>query len=154
MNLSPKNAVIAVLGAAVVGLGTVVAIDHTTAQPAPQIDTQAAAVNLVSPAAIGSAVAGHGLGRQAVIGWFAHELGVTPAQLKTDIQNGETLDTIAGSRAVTVKADLLSYVTMELDRARTRGAISSTQEAALVSDAQDAINQVFAAQLGKLLPAT
>ena len=36
--LRPTNVVIAVLGAAVVGLGTVVAVDHTTT-PAPRTQT-------------------------------------------------------------------------------------------------------------------
>ena len=153
MHPSPKNLVIAVLGVAVIGLGTVVALDHTGAAPAPQVDGQAAAASVVNPGAvIGTAAAGHGFGRQAAIGWFAQELGVTPAQLKTDIQNGETLDTIAGPKATTVKADLLAYVTKELDRARSKGAISSSQEASLINDASDAIGQAFAAQLGKLFP--
>ena len=154
MNASPKNLAIAVLGAAVVGLGTVVAVDHTSSTPAPQINSQAAAASVINPSAIiGTAATGRGLGHKAVIAWFARELGVTPAQLKTDIKSGETLDAIAAGNASKVKADLLGYVTAELDKARTKGAISSAQEASLISDAKDAIDQAFAAQLGKLLPA-
>jgi len=155
-SLSVRNGLIAVLSAAVVGLAAVVVVDHTSgpAAPAPAALT---AVNAASGFTGDAAAAGHP-DMKAVLDRFAQELGVTPAELRTDVMNGQTLDDIAtahqattGKSAAQVRADVLTYVTMGLDRARQAGAISAAQEASLVNDATDAVSQLFAAQIGKLI---
>ena len=150
-HLSVKNVVIAVLAAAVVGLGTVVALDRVQAG-APQVQAVTAAATEPGGAAFTGVAANTRGFDMAMVNRFAQELGVTAAQLKADVMAGQTLDEIAGSKDAQVKSDLLTYARNALDKAVTRGAISSSQESSLLSDAQDAINQLFAAHLGKLLP--
>lgn len=150
--LSPKNFVIAALGVAVIGLGTVVAIDHTTgARPAPvtaagTLSVSPALRNVISTAMTGSATGNTGAYGQQIAGLF----GLTPEQLKTDIEAGQTLDQIAGTNDQTIKDEVLSYVSMALDKGVTGGAISTTQQASIQQDLTDLVNQLFAAKLGKL----
>jgi hypothetical protein len=153
---SPKNAAIAALGAAVIGLGVVVAVDHTAGAPQAQAPAAASSALSVSPAlrnvistamTAGSAAGGKaGAYGQQIAGLF----GLTPDQLKTDIENGQTLDQIAGANDQTIKDEVLSYVSMALDKGVTGGAISSTQESSIKQDLSDLINQLFAAKLGNL----
>lgn len=75
---------------------------------------------------------------------------MTPEQLKTDIEAGQTLDQIAGANDQTIKNEVLSYVSMALDKGVTGGAISSTQQASIEQDLSDLVNQLFAAKLGNL----
>lgn len=151
---SPKNFAIAALGAAVIGLGVVVALDHTTgAPPAPAASSSALTVspalrNVISTAMTAGSTTGTrgGAYGQQIAGLF----GLTPAQLKTDIEAGQTLDQIAGAKDQTIKDEVLSYVSIALDKGVTGGAISSTQESSIRSDLTDLINQLFAAKLGNL----
>lgn len=150
---SPKNFVIAVLGAAVIALGVVVAVDH--ASGAPQAPAGASTSLSMSPAlrdVISTAMtAGSTTGRA---GEYAQQIaalfGLTPEQLKSDIEAGQTLDQIAGAKDQTIKDEVLSYVSMALDKGVTGGAISSAQESSIKSDLTDLINQLFAAKLGNL----
>ncbi|MBV8527853.1 MAG: hypothetical protein JOZ75_06030 [Candidatus Dormibacteraeota bacterium] len=152
---SPTNLLIAVLGAAVIGLGIVVAVDHTAGAPRAQSPAAATSTLGVSPAlrnVIGTAMtAGSTTGKggaygQAIAGLF----GLTPDQLKADIDAGQTLDQIAGAKDQTIKDEVLGYVSMALDKGVTGGAISSTQESSIKSDLTDLIDQLFAANLGNL----
>lgn len=152
---SPKNFVIALLGAAVIALGVVVALDHTSGSP--QAPAAASSSLSVSPAlrnVISTAMtAGSptGTGRAGAYGQqIAGLFGLTPEQLKSDIEAGQTLDQIAGANDHTIKDEVLSYVSMALDKGVTGGAISSTQESSIKSDLTDLINQLFAAKLGNL----
>ena len=150
--LSPKNIAIAALGAAVIGLGTVVALDHTGGAPhAPATATSTlnaspALRSVISTAMTGSTTGKAGAYGQAIAGLF----GLTPDQLKTDIESGQTLDQIAGANDQTIKSEVLSYVSMALDKGVTGGAISSTQQASIQQDLTDLVNQLFAAKLGNL----
>ena len=150
--LSPKNITIAALGAAVIGLGTVVAVDHTGgARQAPATATSTLSVspalrNVISTAMSGSTTGKAGAYGQQIAGLF----GLTPDQLKTDIEAGQTLDQIAGANDQTIKNEVLSYVSMALDKAVTGGAISSAQQASIQQDLTDLVNQLFAAKLGNL----
>ena len=72
---------------------------------------------------------------------------MTPEQLKTEIDAGQTLDQIAGANERTIKNEVLSYVSMALDKGVTGGAISSTQAASIQQDLADPVNQLFAAKL-------
>ena len=150
--LSPKNVVIAALGAAVISLGTVVAVDHTAGAPhAPAAATSALAASpalrsVISTAMTGSTTGTAGAYGQAIAGLF----GLTPDQLKTDIDAGQTLDQIAGANDQTIKSEVLSYVSVALDKGVTGGAISSAQSASIQQDLTDLVNQLFAAKLGNL----
>ena len=149
---SPKNIAIAVLGAAVIGLGVVVAVDH--AAGAPQAPASAASTLSVSPAlrsVISTAMTGSATGKAGAYGReIAGLFGLTPDQLKTDIEAGQTLDQIAGGNDQTIKSEVLSYIALALDKGVTGGAISSTQQASIQQDLSDLVNQLFAAKLGNL----
>lgn len=150
--LSPKNIAIAALGAAVIGLGIVVAVDHTAGAPqAPATATSTLGVSpalrsVISTAMTGTATGKAGAYGQAIAGLF----GLTPDQLRTDIAAGQTLDQIAGANDQTIKNEVLSYLSLALDKAVTGGAISSSQQASVQQDLTDLVNQLFAAKLGNL----
>ena len=144
----PKNLALALLGVAVLGLGAVVAVDHTVGAQQP---TRGA--SLVASTATTSprdALIGASMNPARIASMIATELGVTPATLKADIAKGQTLDQIAGQRDAKVKADAFAALTAALDKLVSKGVITRDQAKSLSSDAQDAINQVFAAKLGKL----
>lgn len=151
--LSPKNIAIVMLGAAVIGLGVVVAVDHTSGGPPATAATTSGTLgvspalrSVISTAMTGSTAAQAGAYGQQIAGLF----GLTPDQLKTDIQSGQTLDQIAGANDQTIKNEVLSYVSMALDKGVTSGAISAAQQASIEKDLTDLVNQLFAAKLGDL----
>ena len=149
---SPQTMAIAALGAAVIGLGVVVAVDHTAG--APQTPATATSTLGVSPAfrnVISTAMTGSATGKAGVYGQqIAGLFGLTPDQLKTEIDAGKTLDEIAGPNDQTIKNEVLSYVSLALDKGVTGGAISSSQEASIQQDLADLVNQLLAAKLGNL----
>ena len=149
---SPKNIAIAALGAAVIGLGVVVAVDHTAGAPeAPAAATSTLSVSPALRSVISTAMTGSTTGKAGAYGQeIAGLFGLTPAQLKTDIDAGQTLDQIAGPNDQTIKNEVLSYVSMALDKGVTGGAISSTQQASIQQDLTDLVNQLFAAKLGNI----
>jgi hypothetical protein len=158
IGMNPKNAAIAVLSAAVVGLGAVVVVDHVASAGASS--AQAVAVHGTSgkTGLAAAAVAGQSKYGQQFINRFAQELGVTPDQLKTDIENGMSLNDIiaanqakGGKTAGQVKADINSYLSMALQEAVGRNALTSGEAARLQQDAADAIDQIFGAHLGNAL---
>ena len=165
--LRPTNVVIAVLGAAVVGLGTVVAVDHT-ATPAPQAQTTSlsaasnTATSILSSGAFSSAVfssSAFGASGQArneashVFDFFTTDTKLTWQQIGADLLKGETLGQIAGSHAAKVEADALAEVKAGLALGVSKGVITSAGETRLVADAKDAISVLMAAKLSALLPA-
>ena len=158
--LSPKNLIIAGLGVAVIGLGTVVTVDHTaTAKPTPQ------------PASLSSATTASQLGASAfgagafgavgqlkgeasqVFGFFTTDTHLTWQQIGEDLLRGETLDQIAGANSAKVQADALNEVKAGLALGVSKGVITSAEEARLVTDARDAISVLMAAKLSALAPA-
>lgn len=151
----PKNIAIALLGAAVIGLGTVVALDHTTtaSQPAPARQS-AASLTPALNSFIGTAATGTGTastaGKQGFAQRVAQLFGLTPEQLKSDVQSGQTLDQIAGAKDQTIKNEIVAYLSMALDKAVSKGAITHDQASSVTSDVTDLVNQLFAAKLGAL----
>ncbi len=154
--LRPTNAVIAVLGAAVVGLGTVVAVDHATAPRAQTVSLATATAGASSLLSSQELAAGGRLKEEAahVFGFFIADTKLTWQQVGADLVRGETLGQIAGAHTAKVEADALSEVRAVLSFGVARGAISAAQEARLVSDARDAISVLMAARLSALLPAS
>jgi hypothetical protein len=155
--LRPTNVVIAVLGAAVVGLGTVVAVDHT-ATPAPKAQTASlsAASTTASSLFSSGAFAATGQfknGASQVFDFFTTDTKLTWQQIGADLLRGETLGQIAGTHTAKVEADALAEVRAGLTLGVTKGVITQAQETRLVNDAQDAISVLMAAKLSALLPA-
>jgi hypothetical protein len=154
--LRPTNVVIAVLGAAVVGLSAAVVVDHATtsapkAQPASLAVASTQASSLLS--ASGFAATGQFKDASRVFDFFTTDTGLTWEQIGTDVLRGETLDQIAGTHAAKVEADALSEVKAGLALGVVKGVITSAEETRLVSDARDAISVLMAAKLSALLPA-
>ncbi len=150
--LNPKNLIIAGLGAAVIGLGTVVAVDRTAAASAPPASLAASTTSSSPDAgAFGSSAA---LRSEAsrVFGFLTTDTKLTWQQIGADALRGETLDQIAGPNAAKVERDALAKVKAGLDEAVARGAITPAQEARLMADARDAISVLMAAKLSALLP--
>jgi hypothetical protein len=155
--LRPTNVVIAVLGAAVVGLGAVVVVDHaTTAAPRAQtVSLSAASTAASSLLSSGGFAAGGQFKNEAshVFDFFTTDTKLTWQQIGADVLRGETLDQIAGAHAAKVQADALAEVRAGLALGVVKGVITPAEETRLVSDAQDAISVLMAAKLSALLPA-
>jgi hypothetical protein len=155
--LRPTNIAIAVLGAAVVGLGTAVVVDHTAAAPAPHAQTASLSAESTVAASLlssGTFAAGGQLKGDAsqVFNFFTTDTKLTWQQIGADLLRGETLDQIAGSHAAKVEADALAEVKAGLSLGVVKGVITSAQDTRLVNDAQDAISVLMAAKLSALLP--
>lgn len=155
--LRPAHAVIAVLSAAVIGLGAVVAVDHTaTSAPRAQSASLSAAPGLASSLLASGPFAGSGQlkGEAAhVFDFFTADTGLTWEQIGNDLLRGETLGQIAGTHAARVEGDALNQVRARLSLGVVKGAITPAQETRLVDDARDAISVLMAAKLNALLPA-
>jgi ribosomal protein S20 len=154
--LSPKNLLIAGLGAAVVGLGTVVAIDHTAgASAATQTASLSSSTTTKLPSFGGGEFAGvTQLKNEAsqVFDFVTTDTKLTWQQIGADLLAGKTLDQIAGANAAKVARDALAEVTAGLDKGVSKGVITKAEEARLVADARDAISVLMAAKLSALAP--
>jgi hypothetical protein len=155
--LRPTNVVIAALGAAVVGLGTVVVVDHAaTATPRAQTVSLSAASTAASSLLSSGGFAANGQFKNEashIFDFFTTDTKLTWQQIGADVLRGETLDQIAGAHAAKVQADALSEVRAGLALGATKGVITQAEETRLVNDAQDAISVLMAAKLSALLPA-
>ena len=155
LRLSPKNLVIGVLGAAVIGLGTVVAVDHTAGSSGSR--TQGAsltATTVPTTSQPGWQHLGSGAGELGqVLKLFTEDTGLTQQQILQGIGSGKTLDDLAGANAGKLKSDLLAALKTALDKAVGKGAIDSGQQTKLLTDAGDALDVLLSAKLGVLFPA-
>jgi hypothetical protein len=149
-SVNPKNIAIGVLGAAVVGLGSVVAVDHLAASPAPAAATTTAANLAFSPTGAGFGRLDRMGGGDKLFMKIAKDIGVPIPTVFADLKKGETLAQIAGANTGKVEADILSAVQTELNRAESSGAISAAQETRLLNDARDAVSVLMNAKLGDL----
>lgn len=158
---TPKNLVIAGLGAAVIGLGAVVTLDHTVGATAA-LPQSAALTASTAPTHAGpggtfgrfGARFGPGFGEspQALFGFFTKDTGLTAAEVIADVRAGKTLAQIAGANTAKVEGDALATVKAMLDRVAAKGAITSSQEARLLDDARDAISVLMNAKIAALFP--
>jgi hypothetical protein len=154
--LRPTNLIIAALGAAVIGLGTVVAVDHGSTHAAPQAQSASlsasnSAASLLASGAFASAGQFRGEASH-VFNFFTTDTKLTWKQIGAELLGGKTLGQIAGANAPKVEADALAEVTAGLALGVERGAITAAEEARLVNDARDAISVLMAAKLSALLP--
>jgi hypothetical protein len=152
---SPKNILIGALGAAVIGLGAVVTVDHTAGSGGSH--TQGAsltATTLPKSQLPDTTHLGRGAGELSqVLMLFTQDTGLTMQQLFQGVSSGKTLDELAGANAGKLKTDLLSALKTALDKAVGKGAIDSGQETKLLTDAGDALDVLMSAKLGSLFPA-
>jgi hypothetical protein len=153
--LSPKNLIIAGLGVAVIGLGTVVTVDHTaTAKPTPQAASLSSATTASHLGADAFGAMGQLKGEASqVFGFFTTDTHLTWQQIGEDLLRGETLDQIAGANSAKVQADALNEVKAGLALGVSKGVITAAEETRLVADARDAISVLMAAKLSALAPA-
>lgn len=155
--LRPTNVVIAALGAAVVGLGTVVVADHAaTATPRAQTVSLSAASTAASSLLSSGGFAASGQFKNEashIFDFFTTDTKLTWQQIGADVLRGETLDQIAGAHAAKVQADALTEVRAGLALGVVKGVITQAEDTRLVNDAQDAISVLMAAKLSALLPA-
>ena len=158
--LRPTNIVIAVLGAAVVGLGTAVIVEHNsgtprrrpTARRPPSLAAVSTAANSLLSSS-GFAASGQVTDEASrVFDFFTTDTKLTWQQIGADVLRGETLDQIAGTHAAKVEADALAEVKAGLALGVVKGVITPAQETRLVNDAQDAISVLMGAKLSALLP--
>jgi hypothetical protein len=154
--LRPTNIVIAVLGAAVVGLGTAVIVEHNAGTlvsapnipPSPSLAAVSTAANSLLLSS-GFAASGQVTDEASrVFDFFTTDTKLTWQQIGADVLRGETLDQIAGK----VEADALAEVKAGLELGVVKGVITPAQDARLVNDAQDAISVLMGAKLSALLP--
>jgi hypothetical protein len=157
--LSPKNLAIAGLGAAVIGLGAVVAVDHTAGATAKTQSASLSASTTAVSQRLGAVNAGSfGAAGQfrdeasQVLSFFTTDTKLTWEQIGADLLRGETLDQIAGANAAKVQSDALTEVKAGLEVGVVKGVITSAEEARLVTDARDAISVLMAAKLSALVP--
>lgn len=140
---SPKNAIIAVLSVAVIGLSAALFTSHPAAAPVATTDTAASLAGW----------SGHhsrGADLQKIFGFLTRDTGLSQQQILADIKAGETLDQIAGSNASKVESDAVAEVQTALDQAVAKGAITSSDETRLLNDAKDAIDVLMTAKLSAL----
>jgi hypothetical protein len=150
---SPQNLLIAGLGAAVIGLGTVVAVDRATAtRPAPAASSLSASTTASRLGAEYPAMGQLKNEASRVFAFFTADTKLTWQQIGAAVLRGETLAQIAGANAAKVERDALAEVKAGLDLGVLRGALSAAQEARLVTDARDAIAVLMAAKLSALVP--
>jgi hypothetical protein len=154
--LSPKNLVIAGLGAAVIGLGTVVAVDHTAGAAAP--NAQAASLSASTTSSHLPTTSFASLGQfkneaSQVFDFFTTDTKLSWQQIGADLLRGETLNQIAGANSAKVQSDALAEVKAGLELGVTKGVITSAEKARLATDARDAISVLMAAKLSALVPA-
>jgi hypothetical protein len=153
--LSPKNLVIAGLGAAVIGLGTVVAVDHTAGAATQKTQTASLSASTIAsqlPTTGFAALGQYKNEASHVFDFFTTDTKLTWQQIGADLLRGETLDQIAGANAAKVQSDALAELTTGLKLGVTKGVITPAEEARLVSDAKDAISVLMAAKLSALVP--
>ena len=149
--LTPKNIAIAALSVAVAGLAAVVAVDHTAGAPPSTVALTANS----SVAQSGASGFTRGGMAQQLVDRFAQELGISAAQLKSDVESGQSIDDIiaagqahGGKTASQVRSDVLAYVSVALGDLVAKHVITAAQVAPLTQDATDFIDQLFAAHLG------
>ncbi len=99
--LSPKNLVIAGLGAAVIGLGTVVAVDRTAGSTPPQTQSAALSAATISSHLPTSSFAALGQFKNEasqVFDFFTTDTKLTWQQIGADLMRGETLESDRGDQ--------------------------------------------------------
>ncbi len=88
-----------------------------------------------------------GFGGMAFMNEAATYLGITPQQLRTQLQSGQTLTQIAnatsGKSASGLQAYLLSQLKTKLDAAVSSGKLTATQETQILSKAQTMIGNLM-----------
>jgi hypothetical protein len=96
------------------------------------------AVGAYAAASSGAGAGAGGLGRGALVSAVTSELGITPAQLRSDLAAGQTLSQIANANGATgadLEQTILGVVQNRLQEAVGAGKLSSQQEQTLLTRA-------------------
>ena len=144
------TAVAAILIAAA-GAGSFLAVHAATS--GPNAGGQLAAASL--PAGTATAATAPGAARfhgrrpllLALVRATVKETGLTAKTVRQDLQSGQTLDQIAGSKAGAVETDVLNAITTRLDRARKNGRITQQQETDRLAKAKTRIEMLMSTPL-------
>ncbi len=90
-----------------------------------------------------------------VVGSVATFLGVTPAQLRTELQGGKSLADVATANGKTrdeLKAYLTTQVTTQLEKAVTDGKLTQAQADQVKSTLSSHLDQIIDARPGSMVP--
>jgi uncharacterized protein YidB (DUF937 family) len=82
-------------------------------------------------------------------------LGITPAQLKTELQGGKSLADVATAHGKTrddLKAFLTTQATAQIDKAVSAGTLTQTQADQITSALSSHLDQIIDAKLGSMIP--
>jgi hypothetical protein len=148
----PTFALLGVVAADAVAGGAVAAVNRAPSTPVTSTASRAGASG-TSGTSGGALQAGFDLTSFGMhggrwIGMLAADLGVTTAQLRTDLAGGKTIAEIGGVRAPKAEHDAVQAITMFLDGLAAKGVFTPAQAASLTSDAADAVAQLMDAKLG------
>ena len=95
----------------------------------------------------------HGMHRHPIlrglIAATAKETGLSVETVVKDLHGGQTLNSIAGSKASAVENDVLSAIQQRLDRAVDHGRITKDKEADLLAKAKARIEKLMSVDLSK-----
>jgi len=142
---------IALVGAGLAGaagLGTLATPHALAASPAAATATTATptpAPAVTAPAKKGKHHKATPALRRALVRLVAKDTGRTVKQVRADLTKGESLDTIAGSKAQAVRDAALDPITKRLDAARAAGKITQAQETRRLAAARARIAKLMAA---------
>ena len=140
--------------AAVAGIATVAIIPALAAGV-----TGGNASTLAATAAPGTTTAGHPgvravAARHIALALFREsvkETGLTSTTVLKDLLNGETLAQIDGSKAGAVETAVMAKITTRIDKAVTKGRITSTQATALSTAAKAGVSKLMNLNLSTYL---
>ena len=132
------------------GAGSFLAVQAATSGSAPAGQLTAATTAPGSPAT-GSPTT-HGKGWRhpllaALVRATAKETGLSAKTIREDLQSGQTIDQIAGSKASAVENDVLSALQGRLDKARAKGRITQQQETNRLNKARTRIEKLMTTPL-------
>ena len=83
--------------------------------------------------------------RRLLVAETAKQTGQTVAQVRAELRSGKSLDSIAGSKAQSVRDAVLDTITRRLDALRAKGTITQAQETKILARMQTRITKVMAA---------
>jgi hypothetical protein len=153
---SPKNIAIGVLGAAVLGLGGVVAADHFGASSASPAALTASSTSTPHRGmghafpAFGGAASMSRVPIGTLLQKIQQDIGLSIGTIVADMRSGKTLNQIAGANAAKVQADIVAAVKAELDKAVAKHAITAADETRVLADVTDEVSVLMNAHLSDL----
>lgn len=122
---------------------------HLAASPSPSASAPSPAKPAVGEDAHHHC--GHHRFLRALVTDTAKQTNQTPEQVVAELKAGKTLDQIAGSKAATVKQDVIAAAKTRLDRAVSAGRIDAAREKALLDKLSLRLDKVMNTNLATAL---